>query len=92
MVGKRVVGVRYAPGDTAPTVVLKGTDATADVILRKAEHHEGLPVVRDATLVEQLYRVPIDRAIDRELFPVMAALLAHMLHIDRNRKGRAADE
>lgn len=86
MAEKRVVGVRYAPGDAAPTVVLKGTDATADAILRQAEQCESLPIVRDATLVEQLYRVPIDRAIDRELFPVMAALLAHILHIDRNQE------
>ena len=86
MVDKRVVGVRYAPGDAAPTVVLKGTDTIADAILQQAGQRENLPIVRDAALVEQLYRVPIDHVIDRALFPVMAALLAHILHIDRNRE------
>lgn len=86
MVEKRVVGVRYAQDDIAPIVVLKGTDASADLILRQAEKHESLAIVRDPALVEQLYRVPIDSAINKELFPVMAALLAHILHIDGNRQ------
>lgn len=86
MAEKRVVGVRYAPGAAAPTVVLKGTDTTADAILQQAAREQSLPIVRDAALVEQLYRVPIDHAIDRALFPIMAALLAHILHIDRNRE------
>jgi type III secretion system FlhB-like substrate exporter len=87
----RVVGVKYAPGDVAPTVVLKGTEASADAILRQAEQHENLAIVRDPALVEQLYRVPIDGAVGKELFPVMAVLLAHILHIDGSR-GRASDE
>jgi hypothetical protein len=51
------------------------------------------PMVRDAALAEQLYRVPIDAPIGREpgrptgqLFPVMAVLLAQVLDLDQTTK------
>ena len=79
---KRVVGVKYDPDDKAPVVVVKGAGEAADAVLDQAVQQTGLPVVRDAALVDKLYRVPIDAAIGRDLFPVMAALLAHTLFID----------
>lgn len=36
---------------------------------------------RDPHLLEQLYRVPLERPIGRELFTVMATLLAHVLRV-----------
>jgi len=48
-----------------------------------------LPIVRDPELVAQLYRVPVDGAIGRDLFPIMAALLVHVLHIDGKRQQAA---
>ncbi len=39
--------------------------------------------MRDAALTEQLYRVPMDAPIGRELFPVMAVLLAQVLYLDQ---------
>jgi type III secretion system FlhB-like substrate exporter len=80
---KRVVGVSCDPAESAPIVVLKGAGAAADVVLDAAREHDGPPVIRNAALVDQLYRVPIDSAVGRELFPVMAALLAHVLLADR---------
>lgn len=36
----------------------------------------------DAQVLEQIYSVPFERPVGRELFLVMASLLAHVLQID----------
>jgi len=82
---KRVVGVSYELGNLAPTIVLKTAGASAEAIVEAAKRlSEAPPVVRDAALVDQLYRIPIDAPIGRELFPVMATLLAHLVQLDRH--------
>jgi type III secretion system FlhB-like substrate exporter len=83
---KRVVGVSYTEGEAAPVVVVKGAGEAAEAVLSQARGRDDLPIVRDPDLVAQLYRVPVDGAVGRDLFPVMAALLAHVLLIDRNRR------
>ncbi len=80
---KKVIGVSYEPGEAAPAVMLKAAGEAADAVLEAARGREDLPVVRDAALVDQLYRLPIDSAVGKELFPVMAVLLAHVLRLDR---------
>ena len=80
---KRVIGVSYTEGGPPPVVVVKGAGEAAEAVLDQAID---IPIVRDPELVAQLYRVPIDSAIGRDLFPVMAALLAHVLHIDGRRQ------
>jgi flagellar biosynthesis protein len=84
MTSKRIIGLRYDFGDQPPQVMLKAAGAEADALLQAAEQQD-LPVVQDASLVDQLYRVPLDAPIGRELFPVMALLLAHVLQIDQHR-------
>jgi len=88
MTEKRVVGVSYDMGDDAPLVMLKASGSEADDVLRKARRQEATLIVRDPELVKQLYRVPIDQPIGRELFPVMAVLLAHVLGVDRTQEER----
>ena len=78
----RVVGVSYDLEEAAPTVILKGAGAEAQAILQRARHGADVPVIKDPQLVRELYRLPIDAPIGRELFPVMAALLAHIIRID----------
>ena len=43
-------------------------------------------MIRDAGLVNSLYRLPVDAPVGRELFPVMAALIAHVMKINLNRE------
>jgi len=82
---KRLVGVSYELGDLAPVVILKSAGASADAVLDAARRSgEAPPIVRDAALVDQLYRIPIDGEVGRELFPVMATLLAHVVQLDRH--------
>jgi len=48
--------------------------------------NEDVPIVQD-TAVNQLYRVPADDSIGKDLFAVMAGILAHVLIIDKERQG-----
>jgi len=81
---QRVVGVSYELGELAPVVVLKSAGAAAEAVLDAAKRSgDAPPVVRDAALVDQLYRIPIDGEVGRELFPVLATLLAHVVQLDR---------
>lgn len=48
-----------------------------------------VPIVQDVALVNQLYRVPVDESIGRDLFVVMAGILAHLLRIDKERQAAA---
>jgi type III secretion system FlhB-like substrate exporter len=86
MADTKVVGVSYDPGDVAPLVMLKAAGADAETLVQQAKLRDDLPVIRDPALVNQLYRVPMDTPIGRELFPVMALLLAHVLRVDRDRQ------
>ena len=89
---QRVVGVSYEMGELAPTVILKSAGVGADVVLDAARASaDGPKIVRDAALVDQLYRIPIDAPIGRELFPVMATLLAHVVTLDRHFSEQPSD-
>ena len=82
---QRVVGISYELGDLAPIVVLKSAGCGAQAVLDAARRSsDAPPVVRDAALVDQLYRIPIDASVGRELFPVLATLLAHVVQLDRH--------
>jgi type III secretory pathway component EscU len=76
----RVIGIGFNPGDPAPTVIFKAAGEQVHPVLTAARD---IPVVRNPALAEQLYRVPIDAPIGRELFPVMAVLLAQVLDLDQ---------
>jgi flagellar biosynthesis protein len=79
----KVVGVSFDESQAAPTVILKGSGAEADALVAQARASGDIAIVKDPQLVRQLYRVPLDEPIGRELFPVMAALLAHIIQLDR---------
>lgn len=82
---QRVVGVSYEAGDLAPVVILKSAGAGAEAVIEAAHRAPDAPtIVRDAALVDQLYRIPIDGEVGRELFPVIATLLAHVVQLDRH--------
>lgn len=74
----RVVGLGYDPGGPAPVVLLKAAGRDVQPVLDAAQT-AGTTIIRDPRLVDQLYRVPIDSPIGRDLYPVMAALIAHIL-------------
>jgi flagellar biosynthesis protein len=84
MADRKVIGIGYdLASDAAPTVLLKGSGSEAELALEQARRLGDIPIVKDPQLVEQLYRVPVDAAIGRDLFVAMAAVLAHVIQLDR---------
>ena len=81
----RVVGLRYDPQAGLPQVILKGTGPLAEALLqRRADRADrrAPAIVHNPTLLQALYKLPIDCSIGPELFHAVAAILAHVLSVD----------
>jgi flagellar biosynthesis protein len=83
----RVVGLQYTPEQGVPVVTVKGAGPIAEELLKSTLQVEGPRLVRDPQLLEQLYRLPIDSAIDPSLFQVVAAVLTHVFAVNEKMKG-----
>jgi flagellar biosynthesis protein len=81
---KQVIGLNYSLGsEQAPKVLLKGEGYSAEAILQHAQELEHGPViVEDKQLLQQLFELPIDAPIGKELYEVIAILLIHIYGID----------
>ncbi|MBK4735687.1 hypothetical protein [Noviherbaspirillum pedocola] len=80
----RVVGLAYDAdsAEALPSIVLKAAGPITEELLAQTLRRDGPRIVRDATLLEQLYRLPVDAAIDPSLFELVAALLAHVIAVN----------
>jgi flagellar biosynthetic protein FlhB len=78
------VALRYEGGTMrAPRVVAKGARLVARRIVQLAMQH-GVPVVENRPLARSLYKlVPVGREIPRELYAMVAELLAHVYSLRR---------
>lgn len=83
---KKVVGVKYTPGEGLPTVILKGSGKIAEEILNKRNSVNSHKVIEDKELVEKLYRLPIDAEITRDLYEVVAIMLSHVFAVNEKLK------
>jgi type III secretion system FlhB-like substrate exporter len=84
----RVVGLKYEPADGVPQVILKASGELAEEVLLKRRHAaQAAPVIRNDSLLEQLYRLPVDGRIGPELYRAVAVLLAHVLGVEEKLKG-----
>ena len=80
---KRAVALRYeAETDSAPVVLAKGDDCTADEIIRLASEY-GIPVMEDAGLVELLAGLELDTEIPPPLYDAAAVLFRKLIELDR---------
>lgn len=78
----------YDPaGDAPPEVIAAGRGLTAEEIVRLARDH-GIPIHQDAGLVEVLARLDVGTTIPRELYAVVAEVLAFIYAVDAE-AGRA---
>lgn len=74
--------LHYDPvGSEPPEVLASGRGATAEEIVRVAEEH-GIPLYEDAGLVEALARLDCSMHIPRELYAVVAEVLAYVYRVD----------
>ena len=74
--------LKYDPvGSDAPEVVAAGHGMVAEEIIRVAKEH-GVPLHEDAQLVEALSRLELTESIPRELYVVVAEVLAYVFSVD----------
>jgi len=75
------VALKYAPGDSAPTVVAKGRGLIAAEIISRAREH-GVFVHESPELVALLSQVNLDDQIPPQLYVVVAELLAWLYRVE----------
>jgi flagellar biosynthesis protein len=72
----------YDPlGTEPPEIVALGRGLTADEIVRVARDHD-IPVHQDAGLVEALAKLEVGQCLPRELYAVVAEVLAFVYAVD----------
>jgi len=88
---KKVVGLKYTPGEELPRLILKGSGKIAEEILKQRNSLNSHKVVEDKELVNKLYRLPIDAEITRDLYEVVAIILAHVFSVNEKLKETTND-
>lgn len=74
--------LKYDPvGREAPELIAAGRGLVAEEILRVAKEHN-VPLHEDAELVEALSRLELTESIPRELYAVVAEVLAYVFRVD----------
>jgi len=80
---KRAAALKYdAETDTAPVVLAKGGDDTAEEIIRLASVH-GIPVMEDRGLLTLLMGLELDTEIPPPLYEAAAAVFRKLYELDR---------
>lgn len=67
-------------GISTPRVTAKGRDETAERILAAAREHD-VPLYEDGKLAERLAQFELDQEIPRELFLVIAHIIAFAYYV-----------
>jgi len=80
--------LKWDPAESGPPeVVAVGRGLTAETIVQIAKEHN-IPLYEDAGLVEALARLNVSEVIPRELYAVVAEVLAYVYRVDGSfRKG-----
>ncbi|MCL2057485.1 MAG: EscU/YscU/HrcU family type III secretion system export apparatus switch protein [Oscillospiraceae bacterium] len=80
---REAASLRYDPErDYAPQVTAAGRGYVAETIIKTARE-AGVPVYRDEALAETLNRLSVGDMIPRELFEVVAEVLAFVIGVDQ---------
>jgi flagellar biosynthesis protein len=75
-------------GTDPPEVIAVGRGISAETIVRIAKER-GIPLYEDAGLVEALARLNVTDSIPRELYSVVAEVLAYVYRVDAAFRERA---
>ena len=77
----------YDPlGPEPPEIVAVGRGLTAEEIVRLAREND-IPIHQDAGLVEALAKLEVGRSLPRELYAVVAEVLAFVYAVDAQAAG-----
>lgn len=83
--------LRYDPtSPEAPELIATGRGMVAEEIIAIAKEH-GVPLHEDAALVEALARIDVGDLIPRELYAVVAEVLAFVFRLDAEAGARAEE-
>ena len=82
---RRAVAIVYDPEqDEAPVVLASGQGFIADQIIALAETND-IPLREDVVLIEALSKVALNEIIPRDLYVVVAEVLAYVFRIKKRR-------
>ncbi len=82
---KLAVALKYEPEKGAPEVVAKGKGYLAELIIKIAEE-KGIPIKEDSKLVQELYKLELNKPIPQELYQAVAAVLAWAFRLNEKLK------
>jgi flagellar biosynthesis protein len=82
---KLAVALKYNLEKEAPEVVAKGKGYLAELILKIAKNHN-IPIKKDSKLVEELYKLEINKPIPPELYKAVAIVLAWAYNLNQKLK------
>jgi len=77
---KTVIALNY-DSENAPRVTAKGTGLTGENIVRLAHEH-GIPLHENSSLAKALSCIPLGEEIPRELYLIVAEVLAYVYTLD----------
>lgn len=81
---KKAAALSYTPGkDGAPKVIASGKGVIAEKIIEKAREAK-VPVYEDEHLAEALSHISLGEEIPRELYEVVAEVLAFISRLDES--------
>ena len=78
---EKAVALQYAETDSVPRIVSSGVGEVAKTIIELAKSH-GVPVRRDAELVEMLSGLPAGAAVSPESYRLVAEILVFLYAAD----------
>lgn len=83
---KKVAALRYNNlVDAAPKVVAKGQQEIAKKIIEIAEEH-GIPLHKDADLINVLDAVEINQEIPLEVYTIVAEIFAYLYRVNKTKE------
>ncbi|MDM7202844.1 MAG: EscU/YscU/HrcU family type III secretion system export apparatus switch protein [Thermodesulfobacteriaceae bacterium] len=88
---KIAVALKYEPEKGAPEVIAKGKGYLAELILKIAKEHN-LPIKEDSHLVQELYKLELNKPIPRELYHAVAVVLAWAYKVNEKVKEKVLQE
>lgn len=87
--GRVAVALKYAFGNTAPTVTAKGKGELAERIIATAEEHE-IAIEENPVLAEALSQIELEAEIPVPLYKAVAEVIGFVLQTGRLKRPEAA--
>ncbi|MFN3411258.1 MAG: EscU/YscU/HrcU family type III secretion system export apparatus switch protein [Exilispira sp.] len=81
---KKTCALKYNSDEPAPRLISKGKGMDAEKIIEEASRN-GIPVISDDNLADNLYRLQINEFIPEELFEIIAAIYSYVMKKKENR-------